>query len=186
MSKLKESLRKAGGFPTLLILVTIIFRIIDFSSKTLFAIGDTLVCVIALISGLVYAFNGYTKKKAMSYKTFMYLYAISSVFSIANMYYEIVDHLDSSKLPAFQILILVVHGLICVGILLLANVENLGKKASLGIAYAIVLSNIVLFARALIVTPEYIILTFSNLLLAVVASLFVNGKYIDKDSRGAK
>lgn len=186
MNKIKQNFLNAGGFAILLIIIAMVFRIIDFSYKSVFALSDSAVCIIALVCGLIYAFSGYVKASAAGYKLFMSLYAVSTLFSLANIYYEIVEHMTSAKMSGGQIIILVVSALISVCVLLLATVKNLGKKKSFYLSYSVILLNIILFIRSLIITPDYIIVTLSNLVIAGVMCIFVNAKYIDKASRGAK
>ena len=147
--------------------------------------------IIAIVFGLYYFFKGYKKNAAVYYKLFMAFFLLEFVLSVlAGMTSSRVQY---EYLPAIADLTTLVS------ISLLYFGRDLGKTRSSVLAIIIVICRIVmlvltftasaqdmndLFARSGVII--YVIRLLTDVLLAGSAGLMVYGKYVDKESRGAK
>ena len=175
-----DNLKKAGYFNSVLIVAAIILRAINFANSPTLMMVDNVVCILALVFGLLYSLNGYKKEAAKYYKTFMYLYALSSLISFA------------APLISFGIgnynLENVINFAVFVCACLLAFVKDFGKNNSnTTVCIALVLTGIKLVNDLLNGTLVNLhFASFSIFVQAMIACVLVSHKYIDKESRGAK
>ena len=86
---------------------------------------DAILCIVALAYSLIYALNCYKKDAAKYYKTFMYLYLISSVLSLGTSL-----SLAIADLGNFGILMIISNIIITISIFALAFVKDSGEKKS--------------------------------------------------------
>lgn len=174
MKFINENLKKAGYFNAVLIVLAIVLRLRLSAEAAIIIKIDSIVTVIALVFGLIYALNGYKKESAKYYKGFMCLYLISSAVSILSP--------ALAPLPgASNNVLTVINGIIFVLIAILAFVKDLGVNKSTTIAASILLLNVVKLFLSNKISIHGI---FANFVLACVMCVFVTAKYRDKESRG--
>ena len=140
--------------------------------------------IVALVCGLFYLKNNYRKESAQYYKTYMWILAVSELFETATRLYS----MPNGKM--IDILSCIIPFAL---FLLLASAKDYGKKLSFIISIALIVSIIcqiipIVNTLALIkVNSVFVILDFiGQFTIAVVTAIMVCGKYIDKESRGAK
>ena len=137
----------------------------------------SVVHMFVLAAGLYYLAFGYEKDSAIFYKAFMVLYALSNTIRLVFFVFRNAGFLPIAATAVTIIIVLV-----------LAFAKDLGKKNS-WIAYGILVTAELLLAPKFMVAgvdSSLVISKLSDLLIAVTAGLMINGKYIDKDSRGTK
>lgn len=79
MKLININLKTVGIVNSILLVAAIVLRVINITEMPTIRIIDLAICVVALLSGLVYSINGYKKDVAKYYKVFMYLYVVSNV-----------------------------------------------------------------------------------------------------------
>ena len=173
MKLLSDNLKKAGYFNAALIIVAILFRLYFITVFPIATKIDSIICIAALIFGLFYSLSGYKKDAAKYYKAFMYLYLISSIFSL-------VASCDGNVLS------IIANVIILVSAFILSFVKDLGEKKSDGLALVILAISIFKLCIVTTKTIPHISVAFANLMLACILCVFVAAKYADKKSRGAK
>lgn len=184
MNFITKNLKQAGIFNTVLIVIATILQIyqlciMDYKSASGILYFYDIITIIALVSGLFYAFYGYKKEASKYYKVFMALTFITFLCSAI------------SNLPYSYLMILTCISFVrLIPIALLAFKKDFGKKNSIICAYttfALTLA-IVLIGVFVFVTPlKYLItLILNNVLLSVIVIIFVEAKYADKEARGTK
>ena len=149
----------------------------DFWASIIWGIG-----VIAMIPSFIYACNGYKKDVAVYYKAFMGLYTLSALITFIA---DIVNTIAKGT-PFVSTIICVV---VLINYLILTFAKDFGKQKSMITAFCILGAQLIRFARMLIHynNDNVIFLSASlNLIVAIVACLFVYAKYQDKTERGAK
>jgi len=181
MEFITKNLKTVGIVNTILIVVALVARCITFADSPAMIKAESIIGAIGLISGLIYAFNGYKKDAAKYYKLFMYTYVVISIISL------IVEIVASKTMGvrALQFSFVIIP-FIC--ICLLAFVKDFGKTKSITAIGIVLLINVIRFARAIIKNTDLNISTVSlgNLVLAIIAFIFVVCKYADKEARGTK
>ena len=183
MEFITNNLKKIGIINIILIVAVFIARCITFPNSLAIVKVESVIGVIGLIMGFIYAFNGYKKDDAKYYKWFMYIYAVNSLVSV------IVPVLDANKeRPLTLLTIFGIINLIC--ICLLTFVKDFGKTKSFVSIGIVLLINVVRFISILFAANEsntsIITASLENLVLAIIAFMFVVCKFADKASRGAK
>ena len=186
MKLINDNLKKAGIFNSVLIVIAIVLRLIPLKSVPTLVKVDSIICIVALIYGLIYALYGYKKEASKYYKTFMYLYLLSSIISFATVLDFAVDILGK-----IGILMIIANAIILVSVFLLAFIKDFGEKKSNNFALLVFALNIFKLLFDLIIIGSSIELAnisagFSNIMLSCILCLFVSAKYADKSSRGAK
>lgn len=144
--------------------------------------------IIGLASAFYYVLVGYKKDVSKYYKLFMIIYALASLWNALSTYFYSL----SSPIQLTGIIKFVCLGLPLISalfIFILAFVKDLGKKKSLIFAiinfiavFSVTLLGIIMLNN----TTQYYGVHIGNVCLALIALLLVIGKYVDKDSRGAK
>ena len=178
MKLINDNLKKTGIFNSILIVIAIVLKVINFSSFPIYIKIDSVVCLFALVFGLFYSLNSYQKDAAKYYKAFMCLYFISSLLSF----------IASISGGDTNLLIIIANVAILISVFVLAFVKDLGEKKSNGFALTIFALNII--KMLIVVVTKTVLLAikvhFSNLILACIICMFVSAKYKDKEIRGTK
>ena len=187
MNFITKNLKQAGIFNATLIIATLIFQVYQicvitgtYGFNAMHFINNISI-IIALISGLCYAFYGYKKTAAKYYKAFMILTLIAFVCTL-------IPYLQKSYLMVVACLAFAR----IIPLVLLTFKKDFGKKNSVICAYitfALTLATMIIgpFFYVSAQTSSYgIALSLSNILLAAIIIVFVEAKYADKEARGAK
>ena len=176
MKFVNKHLKEAGYFNTALIAIAIILRIINFPSDQVLTKIDSIVCIAALIFGLVYSFNGYKKDAAKYYKIFMYLYLLSSLVAVST-YFE-----------GTKLIIFISNIIVSICLFVLAFAKDIGKEKSNFCALLTLALSLakLLFALQGPTNMAGISAEFASVALACVLCVFVSAKYKDKEARGSK
>ena len=177
---IRENFKKVGIFNLLLIVLVVIYDSIRLATgHSLMPKIVILVHFVAYFVGLLYAFSGYKKDAARYYKIFMFLVAASEALSF-------VGKLTRSE-PST--LMTVLSG-VCIAIALsLTIVKDLGNKFSIvlcSISIAIHLYNVIHTAIFASAKFQAISGPLSDLILLIVALVFILAKYEDKFARGTE
>lgn len=177
MKLINENIRKAGYFNAALIAIAIVLKAICIGIGTSLSKVDSIICILALMFGLLYSLNGYKKDAAKNYKAFMYLYFISNAFALTAPLAIEVDAL-----------ILVSNIIMFVLVFILTFIQNLGVKKSTNVSMVILIITIIKFLYAVVKLGDSLSIYsgFSSLALSCVLCVFVSAKYKDKASRGTK
>ena len=145
------------------------------------------VVILALGASLLYLFNGYKKNAAGYFKLYMCLFAMAQLVSTFATVYSA---------PNGQSLISVAFPALTYGpILVLALVENLGKKRSYLVCAFVVAAYLTASVLILVMVPGLLaggteagtlclIRSGTTLLLAIIMSMMIVAKYRDKEERG--
>ena len=142
--------------------------------------GSTL---LALVSGFIFIVNGYKKNAAAYYKGYVLILLIAEAITtcVAITY-------DASYLIKFaRIAAVILFTILAVG-------KDLGKRKSIIISVALLVIEIAILANTIVLILPYLSATsipylfdpIGHVILAITTIFMVCGKYIDKDSRGAK
>lgn len=172
----------------IVVIIALITETMGLFNKNLLITDKMVNCalIVGLIAGLVFAFNGYKKSSADMYKIYMVIYAVALIINaVAGIF--ISNNMPSWTFPDYLGMTLIVISI--VAILILVFVKNLGKK----ISEALVLYNMIAtcgFSLYQIIIlgdiASYYSIYIGNILLSIIAYIFVKLKYVDKASRGAK
>lgn len=139
--------------------------------------------LLALISGFIYIISGYKKNAAAYYKGYVWILLIAEgiamCVSISNGTNYIVKFVKMATVVLFTIL---------------ATGKDLGKKKSYSLAGTLFVIEVALLVRSLIkflpgidaTLLPYIFEPIEHVVLTITTIFMVCGKYIDKESRGAK
>lgn len=183
MEFITKNLKTVGIINTILIVAVLIAKGITFLGSPVILKVESIIGAIGLIFGFIYAYKGYKKEGAKYYKLFMYTYFINSIFPVV---LTIVD----SGLNKSLILPIVLRIIILVCICLLVFVKNFGKTKSFIAIGIVLLINVVRFVSVFFapnaINAPLITTSLENLLLAIIAFIFVVCKYADKEARGTK
>ena len=163
--------------------IVAIYPIIENPSGPFLTKLSYLLLIAALVLGFIYAILDYRKQDAKYYRGFMWAYFVSSVIHLVNM-------VSSSTVLAY---IAFLNIIAIVFITMLTTCKDLGKQTSYIIASGLLLCRIIplvrYFASGRFQAQNVLGVVSGSLItimLAANAFLMVAGKYIDKDSRGAK
>ena len=190
MSFITKNLKKVGIVNTILIAVCLILdgyligRYPIILSSPTFVITNVFE-VISIIFGLVYAISGYKKDSAKYYKGFMITLLITRIVDAFDDLYitlTFAEYNNSYFTSVFKFAIV-----ICIAILVFA--KDFGKKKSLIVAYAALICDVAVFARIITAYGGFvadIVVASIYLILSCITTIFVEAKYIDKESRGVK
>ena len=180
MESTTKILKQAGVFNAVLILIGMGYAIARlFGNVNGYMIADVALQLLAFAFALKYAFQGYKKDEAKSFKAFLWVTALSLAVTI-------VDILMSGKPP---ITMAVFPGIRLICVLLLALIKDLGKTKSYLLAGICFLSSVAGFIRQLIAAvslSQALFKSLSGFVLSSVLFVFVLAKYIEKESRGTK
>lgn len=177
---IRENFKQVGIFNLLLIVLVVIYDSIRLvTGSTLMPKIVILVHFVAYFAGILYAFSGYKKEGAKYYKVFMFLVAASEILSFAGK-------LTRSEPSTLSV---VLSG-ICIALMLaLALVKDLGNKLSItlcSICLAIHLYNLIYTAINAAAKFQAITGPLSDVILIIVALVFVIAKFEDKYARGTE
>ena len=189
-----KRLKNAGVITINAILVAVILRVSLYTTATtVVAQVQSVVCIVALTFGVFYAVKGYKKNGAKNYKGFMVLYFFNNLLSIAA---PLSIEISTDTFRLVSAVTLAGNIIITICALILALGKDLGKKRSLALSYTILGTNLIKLITVILDLEKnpnitdtkslaYAIIAYvSNLLLAAILCIFVNGKYIDKQERG--
>lgn len=172
----------------IVITIALISEIIGLFNNNLLVTDKMVICVliVGLIAGLVFAFNGYKKSYADMYKVYMSIYAVALIINaVAGIAFSNIS--PSWTFPDYLGMILIVISI--VAILILVFVKNLGKKISESLALYNMIATCGFSLYEIIILGDiasYYSIYIGNILLSIIAYIFVKFKYVDKASRGAK
>lgn len=144
---------------------------------------QTVIYLIAILSGFLYAFNQYKKNAAKYYKGFMLLFCLESLLIV------IFDLILSKSQGATSSISGVLSTVVCVNLFTLSFAKDLGKKNSLGFAFSVLGVSLINSIRLLVLYPNHFTIVgraITDIALACVVCLFVIEKYADKAERGTK
>lgn len=180
MNFITKNLKQAGIFNTALIAVGVVYDVSRlFNANGLYLIICLVFKILAYCFALNYAFRGYKKDAARSYKHFLYAYGLSILVGVIS---SSVDGAASMKSTIFAII-----RLVCVAIL--AYGKDLGKTKSYALAGITFISSITGFIGYLVnyeISFVSFVLRLCGYILPAVLCIFVAAKYADKEARGAK
>ena len=191
MSFITKNLKKVGIVNTVLIAVCLILDgyVIGLNPSLLSYpsyVATNCFKIAAIISGLIYAISGYKKNSAKYYKGFMVLLFIARIIDAFNDLYITLSYAtvynNSYFTTVFKFIIVA-----CIAILAFA--KDFGKKKSLIVVYVSLICDAIIFVRILTTYSSIfadIVLIFTYLILGCITTVFVEAKYIDKESRGAE
>lgn len=143
-----------------------------------FAAFHTSAAIFALISGILYLTHGYKKNAAAYYKVYIMFLLVFDIFS------TISGNLDDSYFMKFVWVInLVLLTILAVG-------KDLGKTKSFTLVGLILVGKIIVFIGMLKTFGSFdvnlVLGMVAQIVLIITTGLMVCGKYLDKESRGAK
>ena len=188
MSFITKNLKKAGIFNTLLICITILIQIyyliVLYPQGAYFIdFAYSIVMVIALIFGLFYAFSGYKKNGSKYYKLFLLLTLLACIGVVIDDFFYIYSYMFSSMLGTYLAIIRIIP------VAILAFAKDFGREKSLMCAYSQFILSLVIFIRGIALYGDFflqIVQFFGYLLLSIILVIFVEAKYLDKETRGTK
>ena len=181
MKLINDNLKKAGYFNAVLIVIALVLRLATFVSIPTLGKIESIICIVALIYGLIYSLNGYKKDASKYYKIFMYLYLLSTVITLILTFFVAIN-----ELRKYGVLVIIANVIILMSLAILAFAKDLGEKKSNGLALAVLAISIFKLCFVSTKTISHISIAFDNLMLACILCVFVSAKYADKASRGAK
>ena len=166
-----------------LLAVAFVVGTLIFTKPNVFAVEyiQTVLYLIAVFSGFLYAFNRYKKNAAKYYKGFMLLFCLESLMIV------IFDLILSKSLNATSSISGVLSTVACVNLCTLSFAKDLGKKNSLGFAFSVLGVTLVNSIRLLVLYSDHFTIVARAIIeiaLACVVCLFVFEKYADKAERG--
>ena len=173
-------------FNVIAIVIIIVFNLMLLNELPLISMIESIVCIIALLVGGIYALKGYQKKSANLYKAFMIMFYISNLISLAApivlmLNNETVSFATTTIFTLINLIIIVCDCILAIG-------KNLEKNVSVNLSYVILVMNAVKLGVAFVIDSpiQTICICISNMFLACMLCLFVTVKYMDKESRGTK
>lgn len=175
-----NNLKQTGIFNTILIAVGIIYDVVRaFSASNALSIIAIAFQLIAYFFALNYAFSGYKKDAAKSFRHFLYGYALSILVTMISSYVR-------GKAPINSTIFAIIRFIL---VLILAYGKDLGKLNSYLLAEAVFILSFDTVIRqatnaSALFRSLYTIL--SSLILSAVLWVFIVAKYQDKESRGTK
>lgn len=190
MSFITKNLKKVGIVNTVLIAIClfldgyVVGQYPGILTSPMFMI-DNCLKMFSVICGLIYAISGYKKNAAKYYKAFMILQLCTRIFDLSNDIYftSLSDAYGSSYFTTVFKSIIV----ICVAILAFA--KDFGKKKSLIVVYVSLICDAAVLVRVLTTYSNSmgdVAMALAYFVLGAITAVFVDAKYIDKASRGAK
>lgn len=184
MNFVNSNLKKAGYVNVALIFVAIALKLFGFVEMPTFVQIESVACIISLLFGLLYSFNGYTKEAADDYKLFMFFYALSCLASVIVTTADIVNGPVRALVYVNAIASLI--SLVCSIVLTFA--KDLGYEKSSFLSVLILgASAITILWHILVGCPLlYSTASFAHLIQSFIVCVFVSAKYTDKQARGSK
>ena len=147
----------------------------------IFAVINTITAACALISGILYLTHGYKKNAAVYYKGYVLILLINEIFT------AVLGNVNESYLFKFVCIInLVLMTILTVG-------KDLGKTNSFTLVGLILIGKTILLINLISVSQavgsmdvNMLLGMVGQIILTITTALMVCGKYLDKESRGAK
>ena len=168
----------------LVVVAAVLAGIVLFSGEySIMRFISKVISLIAMIPCFVYACKGYKKDVAVYYKAFMGLFALSALITLIT---DIIDTVANSYPSYFST---VICAIVLIGYLILAFAKDFGKQKSMITAFCILGAQLISFVRMLVKfggVTSIILSACLNLIVSIVACLFVYAKYQDKAERGTK
>lgn len=176
----RDNFKKVGIFNLVLIGLVLVYDVIRlFDNASVIGRAAILVHILGYVTGLLYAFSGYKKDSAKYYMLFMFMLLISEVMSILNLTSRSEANIVSYILRVACILIA----------FMLTFGKNLGLKTTLSICSVSLLIHIYNLVRVIINAKDKFQAatnSVSDLVLIVIALVFILAKYEDKFARGTE
>ena len=180
MEFITKNLKQAGIFNTALIIIGIVYDVVRiFSISNTYSLIAIVLQLFAYCAALNYAFKGYKKDAAKSYRHFLYAFALSIIATMISASMR-------GKAP-MRANICAFISLVCV--MALAYTKDIGKTRSYAFALVALASSVINLAGQLIrsgLTYKGLLVTLSEFILCMVLFVFVIAKYRDKQERGTK
>lgn len=184
MNFINKNLEKVGIVNILLIIVVFILKISQIGDASNLMAIDSILCLVALASGVLYTVYGYKKSSAEYYKIFMLFFCLSALISFLTSVN--ITFTRTTLGVNVGTISLVASFIITICAYLLAFGKNLGVKKSINLGFVIIGLNLFKFVSGLGATKPIIVAGLANLVLSFITLIFVSAKYADKASRGAK
>ena len=178
------------GVVNLIILIAVIsaqLLIMAMPGVGIFIKASDAIGVIALLSAIRYAFTGYKKAGATFYKIFMLLFAASEVVSLIGLFAG--NEYTGSSVTVIKFLTIVSIA----AMLVLTFWKDLGKKKTLAISSLILALYCIMMILCLrqaigsgVLVSVTVIRLLQKIMMAVIACMIAQAKYVDKEERGRK
>lgn len=186
MNFISKNIKKASVINSVLIIIVFSMLLINLIAGFDSAVGYVLCAcsLIGLFFGLLYSISGYRKDAAKYYNIFILLYFLTVAVDI---YGEFL-YLDDSVF-GLSMISTYANFARAIPLILLTFVKNFGEKRSKICGYILFGLSLFIFVRTLIVYinyPAYVCTTASQAILSAIICIYINQKYEDKQSRGAK
>ena len=187
MKFITKNFKTIGIIMAALILVAmamILYSLITVEGSVGISIIFSLIKCIAMVAGLYYCLKGFGKDNAKYFKTFfIMLLAFDAIITILDIYTMI-----TASAVAKMICPVILNLLTAVCVAVIAFGKDLGLKKSLIFILAGLVFEIVVFVLSITMATGLanIITCFGNMLIMVIAVMFVLAKYADKEARGRK
>ena len=180
MEFITKNLKQAGIFNTALIVVGLAYDVFNlFNARNVYNVIAVVLQIVAYCFALNYAFKGYKKSAAKSFKMFLYAFALSMITTMA---YTLIN----GKAPMHSTVFAAIR-LVCV--VILAFGKDLGKTKSYALAGTSLLFATISVVKQLtndVSLARQLITSLSAFILSAVLFIFIVAKYKDKESRVAK
>lgn len=177
---ISNNFKKVGIFNLALILLVVIYDTIRLvTGNSIIGKITIIVHFIAYFFGLLYAFSGYKKDASKYYKLYMFLFSVSEIMSTIS----VVLRKEPSTISTL------LTGLCAVFALILTFGKDLGKNTTLSICAICLSIHIYNLIHILINSQtkfQAITNSLSNIVLVVIALVFIIAKYENKALRGSK
>lgn len=180
MEFITKNLKQAGIFNATLIVLGIVYDIVRlFSVSNAYALIAIVLQILAYCAALNYAFKGYKKDAAKSYRHFLYAFGLSIIATMISTSMR-------GKAPV-RANIYAFISLVCV--MALAYTKDIGKTRSYIFAIVALAFSVISLLDQLInsgLALRGLLVTLSEFILSMVLFVFVIAKYRDKQERGTK
>lgn len=175
-----KDLEKAGIINSILVLAVVVINLANIK-RDILDLCSTMLCLVALMFGLLYVFSGYKKESAKNYKLFFISFVL---YCVINCVFDYISTVNGDRIFISTIIeaITALFG----GIL--AFKKDLHKNKSYALAITMFVLELINLVRALIVSSNtaFVINVLNVFTLTCLASMFVVAKYVDKQARGAQ
>lgn len=177
---IKDNIKKTGVFNLILIALMVVYDSVRlFTGHSTMAKVTIIIHFVGFAAALVYTISGYKKDAAKYFKIYMFTLSICEIMSLVS--------LTSRTEPS--VLSYVLRGICVINALMLTFAKDLGRKKSITICSAILLFHLYNLIHTLInATSKFqaVTNTLSDIILVILALVFIVAKYEDKESRGSK
>ena len=187
MKFITKNFKNIGLILAALILIAIamiLYSLITVENSVGLSVIFSIIKCIAMIAGLYYSLKGFGKDNAKYFKTFFItLFAFDAIISVIDIY-----TMFTAGTAAAMICPVILNLLTAVCVAIIAFGKDLGFKKSIILILAGLVFEIVVFVLSIAMATGLanIITCFGNMLIMVIAVMFVLAKYADKEARGRK